>query len=170
MKAIRSKFALVQTAVERPFGFGNAIFFCGHRCYGYFFVFFVACFYGLAEDFFGEIIPADIAAFVGGMVVAVFLCFDHIYQEHGQVQGVGRGADLVADYPELIVGLSKIQHGLDEILAVFAEYPGDTDNEVFLQIFGNAQLTFQLGFSVYVQRFVILQSGSQGLVPCPSKT
>ena len=110
------KLALVQTAVERPFGFGNAVFFCGHRCYGYLFVFFVAGFYGLAEDFFGEIIPADIASFVGGMIVAVFLCFDHIYQKHGQIQSVSRRADLIADYPELIVGLSRFSMVLMKFL------------------------------------------------------
>ena len=89
-------------------------------------------------------------AFVGCMIVAVFFRFNHIYQQHSQVKGVGWRTNLVVYYCEEFMCLSYIQHGFDEVLAVFAEYPGNTDNEIFFQSFGNSQFSGQFGFSVYV--------------------
>ena len=51
----------------------------------------------LAEDFAGKVVPANIAAGVGGVVNAVFFGFDHIHQQTGQIVSVRRGADLVVD-------------------------------------------------------------------------
>ena len=97
------------------------------------------------------------------MVVAILFCFNHIYQQYGQIKSVSRSADLVADYPELIVGFSKIQHGLNEVFAVLAEYPGNTDNEIFFQVFGNCQFSGQLGLSIHIKRLVILAVRLPGL-------
>ena len=82
MESAGSEFALIQTAVKGTFGLGNTILLCGDRDYGYFLIFLMSGFYGLAEDFPGEIIPAYIASFIGGMVLAVFFCLYHIHQEY----------------------------------------------------------------------------------------
>ena len=51
---------------------------------------------------------------------------------------------------------SHPQHGFDKIASVFSKHPGDPDNEIFLQKFGNGQLTGQLGLAVNIQRLVVL--------------
>ena len=52
-------------------------------------------FHCLSENFFCKIIPADVAALVGHMIITVFVGFDHIYQQTRQIIGVGRCADLI---------------------------------------------------------------------------
>ena len=50
---------------------------------------------GLAENFRSKIVPTDISTAVCGVVNTVFIRFNHIYKEPGQIEGVGRCADLV---------------------------------------------------------------------------
>ena len=85
---------------------GNAVFRSSNRINGdpLFGVFAVSKCNSLAEDFFGEIIPADVAAFVGCMIVAVFLSLDHIDQQSCQVIGIGRSTDLIVDNRQLCRG------------------------------------------------------------------
>ena len=110
----------------------------------------------LAEDLFSEIIPADEAAFVGCVIVAVFLCLDHVYQKTCKVVGVGRSSDLVTDYGKLVMGFSQIYHGTDKVFAVFAEYPCNTYDKEFIYSAGYCQLTVKLGLTVYVLWSVVL--------------
>lgn len=78
----------------------------------------------LAEDFLREIRPgAD--AFVRRVVDAVALALDHIYEQAREVARVGRRADLVVDDGERVMRPGEAQHGLDEVLAVHAEDPGE---------------------------------------------
>ena len=53
----------------------------------------------LAEDFAGEVVPADEATLVGGVVIAVFVGLDHVDQQPRQIPGIGRRADLVVRPP-----------------------------------------------------------------------
>ena len=102
----------------------------------------------LTEDLFGEIIPADVTALVGCMIVTVFLCLDHIYQQSCQVIGISWSTDLVIDYGECVVCFSKIDHGLDEVLAVFAKYPCNTDDKELIHCAGYSQFAVQFGLSI----------------------
>ena len=106
-----------RTALETPY---SAVV-TGETCY--FFVFFMSEGSGLTEDFFCEIIPADEAALVGCMIVAVFIGLDHVYQKAGKVVGIGRSSDLVTDYGKFVVGFSKIYHGTDKVLCRFCRIP-----------------------------------------------
>ena len=51
------------------------------------------------------------------------------------------GTDLVGYHGEFVVGLSQIQHGLYEVLAVYAKHPGDAHGKVFGEILLDRQLT-----------------------------
>ena len=53
--------------------------------------------YSLTEDFFCEIIPADVTALVSCVIIAVFVCLDHVHHETGEIIGISRGTDLVVD-------------------------------------------------------------------------
>jgi len=85
----------------------------------------------LTEDFFGEIVPADITAFVCGVVVAVFFAFCHIDKESCQVKGISWSSNLIINYGKFIVIFADSKHCLDKIFAVLSEYPGNTDDKVF---------------------------------------
>ena len=106
LETVFYKLGFIQAAVEWTYSLGNAVLCSCDRRYLYFFVFLVAEGSSLAEDLFSEIIPADEAAFVGCVIVAVFLCLDHVYQKTGKVVGVGRSSDLVTDYGKLVMGFS----------------------------------------------------------------
>ena len=116
LEAVFYKLGFIQAAVEWTYSLGNAVLCSCDRRYLYFFVFLVAEGSSLAEDLFSEIIPADEAAFVGCVIVAVFLCLDHVYQKTGTVVGVGRSSDLVTDHGKLVMGFSQIYHGTDKVL------------------------------------------------------
>ena len=95
----------------------------------------------LLKDFTSKIIPtAD--AFVGCMVAAVFIGFHHIHQKLCKVIGVGRRANLVVHNREMVSGLAKIQHGLNEVFAVYAKYPCDANDVVLLQKCFHSKLAF----------------------------
>ena len=110
----------------------------------------------LAENLFCKIVPADVAALVGGMIVTVFICLQHVHQKSCQIKCIRRRTDLVIHHSQCVVGLTHVQHGLDEILSVLTEHPGNADNEVLLQCLRHSQLSCQLCLSVHVQRFVVL--------------
>ena len=96
----------------------------------------------LAADFYGEIIPADITAFIGGMVVAVFFCLDHVLPEVWPDRRYRWEYRIPVAYNgECIPCFSQIQHSLDEVFAVFAKDPGNADDKVVRKSFGNCQLT-----------------------------
>ena len=107
-KTVLGQFTFIKTGVKGARRFGNTVFRRCDRDYrhmvGIIFRMPHGC--GLAEDFHGEIIPADITAFIGGMVITVFFRLNHIYQKAGQVEGVGGRADLVVYYGDVVVGLS----------------------------------------------------------------
>lgn len=87
---------------------------------------------GLIEDVLGEFGPGA-EAFVGGMVGSELVGHDHVAHQLAEVVGVGRTADLVADDVELgLAHVGKLQHGLDEVVAVESEGPADTDDVMFL--------------------------------------
>ena len=155
-KSVFYKLGFIQAAVEWTYSLGNAVLCSCDRRYLYFFVFLVAEGSSLAEDLFSEIIPADEAAFVGCVIVAVFLCLDHVYQKTCKVVGVGRSSDLVTDYGKLVMGFSQIYHGTDKVFAVFAEYPCNTYDKEFIYSAGYCQFTVKLGLTVYVLWSVVL--------------
>ena len=78
------------------------------------------------------------------MVAAVLVGLNHIHQKAGEIVGVGGGTDLVGYHGEFVVGLSQIQHGLYEVLAVYAKHPGDAHGKVFGEILLDRQLTLVL--------------------------
>ena len=83
----------------------------------------------LTEDLAGKVIPAA-KSLIGRMVPTIFVTSES-YQPGRlrQIVGVSRGTDLIihnADCPALF---ANAQHGLDEVLAVHAKYPRDTDDE-----------------------------------------
>ena len=104
----------------------------------------------LSENFFCKIIPADEAALVGHMIITVFIGFDHIHQQARQIIGVGRCADLIGYDFQGVMCLADVQHRLDEVLAVDAEYPCNPDDKILVQGLRNCKLAFQLRLSVNV--------------------
>ena len=90
------------------------------------------------------------------MVVAVFVGFDHIDQEPGQVIGIGGSADLVVDDAYGVMVFASVEHRLDKVLAVDAEDPRNSDDEVFVEKGADCQLSFQFALSVDVERRIVL--------------
>ena len=56
----------------------------------------------------------------------------------------------------MIMGLTQIQHGLDEILTVHTEYPGDSYDKILLQCILHCHLALVFGLPVYVQRMALI--------------
>ncbi len=104
----------------------------------------------LSENFFCKIVPADVAALVGHMIIPIFVGFDHIHQQARQIIGVGRCADLIGYDFQGVMCLADIQHRLDEVLAVDAEHPCNPDDKILVQGLRNCKLAFQLRLSVNV--------------------
>ena len=75
-EAVLDEFGLVQAAVEGAGGLAEAVFGGGDGVDD-------GGEAGLAVDLAGEIVPADVAAFVGGVVVAVAVGLDHVDEEAG---------------------------------------------------------------------------------------
>ena len=90
------------------------------------------------------------------MVVAVLLGLEHVHEQSCEVQCIGRCPDLIIDHAYSIVGLSDVQHGLDEVLSVEAEDPGDADDEILLEGAGHSLLTAKLRLTVVVERRIVL--------------
>ena len=67
------------------------------------------------------------------MVITIFIAFHHIHQQPGQIKSIRRRPNLVIDDADRIMSLTDIEHGFDEILAILTEYPGNADDEIFLQ-------------------------------------
>jgi hypothetical protein len=70
----------------------------------------------------------------------------------GEVPGVGRRADLVADDGDLAAVLGQLQHRLDEVAAADAEEARGADDEVTLVGSGDRLLPGQLGATVGRER------------------
>jgi hypothetical protein len=66
----------------------------------------------------------------------------------GEVPGVGRRADLVADNGDLAPGLGQLQHRVDEVAAAEPEEAGRADDEVALVRRGDSLLAGELGAAV----------------------
>ena len=90
------------------------------------------------------------------MVAAVVLFLCHVDKQAGQVVGVGRASYLIIYNSQMIVCLSKIQHGLDEVLSVHAEYPCDADDVEFFHPFLYRELSLVFRLAVYVQRMTLI--------------
>ena len=73
-EAIGCQFALIQTAVERTSSLAQTILLRGHRQD-------FRLITSLTVDFFREFVPADVAALVSGMIIAVLLGFIHINKQ-----------------------------------------------------------------------------------------
>ena len=84
------------------------------------------------------------------MVPAVFLGLDHIHQESGQIIGIGGRADLIVHHCGRAPFLSDAEHGLNEVLPVDAEHPGNADDEEFFHQLLHRQLSLVFGLTVYV--------------------
>ena len=52
------------------------------------------------------------------------------------------------------MGLADVDHGLDEVLPIEAEYPGDSDDEILLKNTADCQFTVQFTLTVNIQRRV----------------
>ena len=65
------------------------------------------------------------------------------------------------------MGLTDIEHSLDEILAVLTEYPGNADDKIFFQRLRNGQFPFKLGLAINVEGLVILAVRLPRLRPLP---
>ena len=83
------------------------------------------------------------------MVAAVVLFLCHVDKQAGQVVGVGRASYLIIYNSKMIVCLSKVQHGLDEVLSVHAEYPCDADDVEFFHPFLYRELSLVFRLAVY---------------------
>ena len=90
------------------------------------------------------------------MVVAVFLGLQHVHEQSRKIQCIGRCTDLIIYHAYGIVGLSDVQHGLDEVLSVEAEDPGDADDEILLEGPRDGLLTAELRLTIVVERRIIL--------------
>ena len=69
---------------------------------------------------------------------------------------VCRAADLVADHPDSIMGAAHVYHGLDEVLSIQAEHPGDPHYEILVRGAAYRQFSFEFGLPVVIERRVIL--------------
>ena len=74
-------------------------------------------------DFFREIIPADITALVGRMVIAVLFGLIHINEQSSQIICIDRCTNLVINHTDSIMRLANIQHSLDKVLTVQTQHP-----------------------------------------------
>ena len=74
----------------------------------------------------------------------------HIHQKAGQIIGIGGRADLVVHHRGRAPFLSDAEHGLNEVLSVDAEHPGNADDEKFLHQLLHRQLSLIFGLAVYV--------------------
>ena len=110
---------------------------------------------GLTEDFFCKIVPADVAALVGCMIVTIFIGLDHVNQKAGKIVSISRSSDLITDNGKFVVSFSKIYHSTDKVLSVFAEYPGNTYDKEFINSAGYCQLAVKLGLAVYILGSVV---------------
>ena len=110
----------------------------------------------LPIDFLREIVPADVTALVGRVIVSVLVGFVHVNQQACQVQRVRRRADLVVNDADGIVRFANVQHRLDEVFPIQAEHPRNADDEVFLQRPADCQFTLQFRLTVDIQRLIIL--------------
>ena len=114
-----------------------------HRCH-------LDIYAGCAEDLARELIPGA-ESLVGRMVSAVFVGLDHIHKESCEIVSVGRGSDLIINDRCGSSLLSDPQHGLDKVLAVYAEYPGDADGKEFLYQLLDCKLSLIFGLSIDIQ-------------------
>ena len=90
----------------------------------------------------------------------VLVRFNHIDEEAAQVKRVGRRTNLVIDNADGIVRLSHVQHRLDEVLAVEAEHPSDTHNEILFEGATHGEFALELGFAINVERLVDVHPNS----------
>lgn len=148
-EACLAQLGFIQPAVEGPVGLVQAVFLRGDGDD-------LGGFCRLTENLAGKFVPADIAALIGGVVIAVLLRFQHIHQQPGQVGGVGRRAHLIVDHPDGVVFFAETQHGFDKVLPVPSEYPSGTDNEILVQRIAHRQFPVQLGLAVNIQRVIVL--------------
>ncbi len=86
---------------------------------------------GLLEDLPRELVPGA-RALRGHVVDPELDALDQADEAVGQVPGVGRRADLIADDEDLAVIGGEAQHRLDEVAAADAEKPRGADDEVAL--------------------------------------
>ena len=109
----------------------------------------------LTENLTCEFIPGA-KSLIGRMVSAIFVCLHHIHQQSCQVIGIGRRTDLIIHNRQFIMCFTEVQHGLDKVLSVHTEYPGNADNVISGQVFLNRQFTLIFCLAVYIQRMTLV--------------
>ena len=125
----------------------------------------------LPEDLLREIIPADITGLctlyrvsarlirqfcVCRVIVSELLRLDHVDKKRRQIQCVGRRPDLVIHHSQLVVVLTDVQHGADEVLPVRSEHPGDANDKEPVCRLDDCLLSVQLALPVHIQRGIVL--------------
>ena len=84
------------------------------------------------------------------------LRLDHVHQQPRQIQRIGRCSDLVVNHADCVMGFTRADHRLDEVLAVQSEYPRDTHDEVLFEDRGNSQFAVKFALSVNIERRIAL--------------
>ena len=90
------------------------------------------------------------------MIITVLVRFNHIDEKSAQVERVSRRTNLVVNDADRIVSLAHLEHRLDEVLAIEAEHPCNANNEILFKRPAHSEFALELGFSIDVERFVIL--------------
>ena len=89
------------------------------------------------------------------MISAVLFGLDHIREQHREIQGIGRRTDLIVDHTKFRVGLADAQHGLDKVIAVHAEDPGNADNKILAEMLSHRFFAVEFGHTVDILRIEI---------------
>ena len=88
------------------------------------------------------------------MIDTVFLGRQDVADDAGQIPGIGRGTDLVIDDADLFLLPAQMQHGADEIAAVFAVNPAGAQDKIAGHQGTDGVLTLDLAHAIDIQRAV----------------
>lgn len=109
----------------------------------------------LLKDLNCKVIPAA-KSLIRRMVTTIFVTLNHINQQTRQIVCVSRGTDLIIHNTDCPALFANAQHRLDEVLAVHAKYPRDTDDEKLLYQLLDCQLALILRLTVGVEWFPVV--------------
>ena len=106
----------------------------------------------LFENFFRKFIPGNKSTFICYMIFSVCIFFQHVYKQSCQIIRIRRRAYLIVYNSQRIMCFAQIQHCLDEILSVYAKYPCNTHNIIFVQQTFHSLLALIFGLAIHTQR------------------